>query len=466
MKPNRRREKAARHSKEGVMSKKLIAAGKHRRAGRLKDALSLYREVLEEDTGNLTAHISLAQMSLDMGQVESAASMALRALSISSQDPRCQKILDQVIARMEGEDSQAQVLFEYSQILKEEKKWKEALIPYRRALRLNPSLAASDTFDSITLLSGGDLENGWWAYEWRNTVGSLGPFTDRVWNEEDLTGKTVLVWGEQGIGDQIMFSTCFPDIIEQAGQAIIGVDERLTSLFSRSFPKASIHGVSRYSGGETQVSDFDWLQNYPPVDFFVLAGSLPRFFRPTIDSFPKTSNRLIPEPDRLTHWRKRLDKMGSGKKVGICWRSIRKNEELDGIYPLLELWEPLLASPGFQFVNLQPGITPQEVDSLKSKFGIELMEFQELDLVENLDDTSALISALDGVVTTLVYTQWLAAAVGTPVWSIARGNRKNQWGFLGEDAYPWFPEMNVCLEEENDLLHRAFGRAAREISES
>jgi len=63
----------------------------------------------------------------------------------------------------------------------------------------------------------------------------------------------------------------------------------------------------------------------------------------------------------------------------------------------------------------------------------------------------------------MVSLQWLAAAVGTPVWSIARGLRGSEWCMLGQEHYPWFPELNVCLEEADDLLVRGFRTAAKEI---
>ena len=85
-------------------------------------------------------------------------------------------------------------------------------------------------------------------------------------------------------------------------------------------------------------------------------------------------------------------------------------------------------------------------------------------MVEDLDELAALCGSLDCVVTTRVSLQWLAAAVGPPVWSIARGQYEDEWCMLGLEHYPWFPEMNVCLAKTDDLLRTSFHRVAREIA--
>jgi hypothetical protein len=444
--------------------KRISLAKAYRRVGHLKSALDLFRRVLEGEPDNLEALLSLTEMSLELGQTMGAASLVLRGLACDPEHGHCLTALNQVLEALKEPGPQAQVLFEYSQILKENSLWHKALLRHRQALRLNPTLANTDNFDSVALLARGDLENGWLAFEWRNTVGSLGLFTDKVWNGEDLSGRTVLVWGEQGIGDQIMFSTCLQDIIEKAEHVIIGTDERLVTLFQRSFPRANVRGVARYTAsGQTRVQDFEWLEQLPSVDFFVLQGSLPRFFRSSINKFPSVSSRLLGDPERLEYWSRKLEELGPGKKIGISWRS-HLVERQSSYYPALPLWQPLFDIKGVHFVCMQPGVTPKEIQMLRDNFDVDITIFSDIDLIENLDDTAALCGSLDSVVTTMVSLQWLAAAIGTPVWSIARGLSKNEWCMLGLEYYPWFPELNVCLEETDDLLMSGFGRAANTIS--
>ena len=128
------------------------------------------------------------------------------------------------------------------------------------------------------------------------------------------------------------------------------------------------------------------------------------------------------------------------------------------------LWQPLFDVKDVHFINLQAGVTPQEVKMMRDSFGVKITIFSEIDLIENLDDMAALCGSLDGVVTTRVSLQWLAAAIGVPVWSIARGRQKSEWCMLGNEHYPWFPDLNVCIEETDDLLIKGFYRAGKEIS--
>lgn len=445
-----------------VLKEALKEAGEHYRAGRLKEALVLYRRVLDGDPEQTEALNGLARLSLDMGQGLSAATLVLRSLARDPESAPAMRLLDEALGRIEGQEERAQVLFEYSEILKSRKLSEAALVEYRRALYLNPALARHDDFESITLLADGNLEDGWTAFEWRNTIGSLGPFTDRVWSGEPLAGKTVLVWGEQGIGDQIMFSTCLPDLIDAAGHVVVAVDERLVPLFQRSFPDASVHGGGRFTpDGASGLEAADRLSGYPPPDYFIMQGSLPRFFRPTLESFPRRAHGLRPDRERVSFWRRQLRGLGTGPAVGIAWRSLR--ESGDRTYPEFDLWRPLLERRGISLVCLQAGVTPDETALLEERFGVRLRILQGLDPANDFDDTAALIAALDGVVTTMNSVQWLSAAVGVPVWSIARDNRRRHWPFLGEEHYPWFPEMHACLEEDDDLLRRAFATAAREL---
>lgn len=444
--------------------KRLSLAQDYRRCGRMKDSFRLFRQVLDDQPENLVALMNLTEISLELGRAEGAASLILRALLYNPEDSQCLNVLDQILAALKETVSQAQLLFEYSQILKNKGFWNEALVKHRQALRLNPTLANTDNFDSVPLLASGNLQQGWLAYEWRNTIGSLGPFTDKVWNGEDLSGKTVLVWGEQGIGDQIMFSTCLEDIIEKAELVLVGTDERLVTLFQRSFPKAIIQGVARYTAiGETRVQDFKWLEEYPSVDFFIMQGSLARFFRPSIESFPSVSNRLVGDPHRLKYWTNKLAKLGPGKKIGVSWRS-HLVERQSSCYPDLSLWQPIFDVKDVHFISLQAAVTPQETKIIRDDFGVHVKSFNEIDLIEHIDDTAALCGSLDCVITTRVSLQWLAAAIGTPVWSIARGHRNSEWCMLGNEHYPWFPELKVCIEESNDVLINYFRRAAKEIS--
>src|SRR5262249_2325755 len=134
------------------------------------------------------------------------------------------------------------------------------------------------------------------------------------WDGEPLADKTIVVHAEQGIGDEILFASCFHNILPLAKRCIFICDPRLEKLFARSFPQA---------GGYSHLRREDWS---PPVrpeafDVQIPAGNLPRLFRSSSERFPRRDKFLEVDPQLLAMWRERLAGAGPGLKVGISWRA-------------------------------------------------------------------------------------------------------------------------------------------------
>ncbi len=137
------------------------------------------------------------------------------------------------------------------------------------------------------------------------------------WAGQPLEGRVILVHAEQGIGDEILFASCVPDLIVRAGHVVIVCDPRLTALFARSFPQATVHGIARRT-------DCRGAELSERIDYQIPAGSLPRYFRATAAAFPHRRQFLVADRQQLSAWRKRLATLGAGLKVGISWRRRRK----------------------------------------------------------------------------------------------------------------------------------------------
>ncbi len=441
----------------------LARADRHLKAGRHGEALKLYRRILATDPENAAAYGRLADLSLQIGKPESAAGMILKALSIDPDDGYGQKIFSRVLAGLATPQAVARLYFEHSRDLKAKGRMAAALTLYRKALAFDPAIAHTDDHDSARLLAAGKLEAGWMAYEWRDSIAAPGPFADRMWNGEELAGKTILVWGEQGIGDHIMFATCLPDLASRVGRdglVIFETDRRLVSLLARSFAGVAVHGSGHFKGDDPVGGpDLDWLEDYPDPDYFVFLGSLPRFLRPTLESFPKTAVRLLAAPGTTARWRERLDACGPGPKIGVCWRSLLMTDETSRYFPPLACWRAIFALSGVHFVNLQAGSTDRET----GETGADLITFADLDLVDDLDGLASLIGALDAVITAGTFIQWLAPALNTPTWSIAKNRKNLDWGLLGQDRYPWFPDLKVHFAENDDDLSGIFEAVAGEV---
>ncbi|HYE50512.1 MAG TPA: tetratricopeptide repeat protein, partial [Azospirillaceae bacterium] len=304
----------------------------------------------------------------------------------------------------------------------------EAEAQYDRALALDPGNVQARWDRSLLRLGRGDLAGGWEDYEDRFAAGTVHPrrrFRIPRWRGEDIAGRTLLVWREQGIGDEFLFGGLYGEAIRRAGRVIIEADPRLVPLFRRSFPEATV----REETGDPA-----------DADLHVPAGSLPGLFRRRLSDFPGESGWLKPDPALTERWAARLAALGPGLKVGICWTSGLIALERMGNYTRLSDWDPLLTLPGIVPVNLQYSDCAAEIAAAERRTGVRLAGWPDLDLRGDLDGVAALVASLDLVVSAPTSVGELAGALGVPVWRLGAGR---DWTGLGTGARPWFPSMRT-----------------------
>ncbi|TWA74441.1 Flp pilus assembly protein TadD [Azospirillum brasilense] len=320
----------------------------------------------------------------------------------------------------------------------------EAIDAYRQAIRLNPALPTAHYNLSLLLLEQGELRSGWLEHEWRFDTpqfhGQKRHVAARSWRGENIASSRLLVWREQGVGDEILFASCYPDLLRRAGHLVVECDRRLVSLFARSFPGATVRAPT--------VEPRD-------VDVQVAAASLPRLLRSDRKRFP-AQPWLVPDPGRLDRWRDRLAALGPGLKVGIAWRSQIMDGERRAAYVTLDAFAPLFALPGVVFVNLQYGDCAAEIAAAEARFGVTIHRWDDLDLKDDFEGAAALTATLDLVLTPAISTGELAGALGVPVWRI--GHR--DWTQLGTGVRPWFPSMRLFQPRPGEGLDDVMGRMA------
>ena len=412
--------------------------------GELEQAIRHHRQAIEQAPGYAEAHNSLGAALKDKGDLQGAEESLRKSLEINPNN--------------------AEAYFNLGRVLRAQGNFEEALVSARRALRFKPDYADAHEICSGALLATGNLTDGWKEYEFRGSAKNFGLYVDQAWMGEDPAGKTFLVWAEQGIGDQILFSECLPDLIEQAGHVIIETDIRLTPLLARSFPKATVHGSVKYfATSNIRSTDLSWLEDCPPVDNFCFFGSLPCYLRPTLDSFSKRQAVLKADPDRVEFWGRRLEALGPGKKVGISWRSLVMHKDKDRFFASLDCWEPIFSLPDTQLICMQAGVTDEELADIRDRFGVDLHIWEDLDLVDDLDDTAALVTALDAVVSCDTYLPMMAGALGTRSWRYTRSMKYEDWSNLGEDEYLWFPSLTVKYAMSDEGLETLFRQIADEL---
>jgi Tfp pilus assembly protein PilF len=307
---------------------------------------------------------------------------------------------------------------------------------------------------STILINLGRIAEGWEEYEARlhpqfNGSTQFAVDAPRWEPGADLAGKSLLVFGEQGLGDEILFANTLPDVIERLGpqgRLTLAVEPRLIPLFQRAFPMAEVgaHATYMVDGRYLRVAPF--LEEPSGVDLWTPIGSLLREFRPSVAAYPSRPSFLAADPGRVAHWRGLLDQAPAGPKVGLLWKSGINKDSRHRWFSPFALWEPILTRPGVTFVNLQYGDCAEELAFVKETWGVDIWSPPGIDLKQDLDDLAALSSAMDLVIGFSNATLNIAAACGAPCWLIAS---RGAWTVLGTDRYPWYPQVRAFLQAAN-----------------
>jgi len=295
----------------------------------------------------------------------------------------------------------------------------------------------------------GNLQKGWSYYE-----EGLKPEVQGVkvrhphrtflvprWTPQTPVGRTVLVWREQGIGDDVIFMTCLQDLIDAGYKPLVECDARMIDLIQRSFPSITTREAI-YRVEYPHDSPYDDFDCHLPM------GSLMHYFRPDLDSFHnKSGDYLEVELAKKAIWSKELEKIRNGKKlVGITWRGGLTDAVGQMKYSKLMDWAPLLSSEEFVFVNLQFGECEQELQEVESALGIHIHRWSDLDLKNDLDDVCALISCLDDVVTVSSAVWTFSAALGARTSLLLSAPH---WTMFNQNHIPFFSSVTCFCADNN-----------------
>ncbi len=288
------------------------------------------------------------------------------------------------------------------------------------------------------------------------------------WNpsKEDIRGKRLLVVGEQGIADEMVFGTCLPDVINAVGpdgKVFIAVEQRLVDLYQRSFPTAVV-------GGHRAVRIEGRLHRYCPfmeeigetegkADAWVPMAALLAVYRTELSAFPDRDGYLTPDPEKVARWTRELEALGPGVKVGLHWKSLILTGVRARYFSSFERWKPVLTAPGCVMVNLQCGDVSEDLAAAEAA-GVHIWT-PLMNLKDDLDDLAAISCALDLVIGPGIAGTNIAAAAGARTWLI---HAPDDWHLLATERYPFYPRVRTFATGGFDGWPRAIAevRAALE----
>lgn len=312
----------------------------------------------------------------------------------------------------------------------------DASAAYQRALTIAPDFADALFHIGLIKLMSGEYREGWQGFEQRflrEKNKAMRPCSP-PWDGTSLQGRSILVMREQGLGDEIMFASCHPQLINQAQRCFIECDPRLEKLFARSFPGAVLHPLEDIKTGVLTNPGTE-------VDVRVYAGSLPQYLRRTAQDFPVHDGYLKADPSRTAHWRNRLGALGPELKVGISWRGGTVFTHRERRTLSLPALLPVLSVPGVRWVNLQYGHRGREITELRQASGIDIVDWPEA-IDGDYDETAALVNALDLVISVCTSVVHLTGALGRPVWVMTALVPEWRYGLRGA-SMPWYPQARL-----------------------
>ena len=413
------------------------------------------------------AHANLAKVLNDLKRPDEALASAERAIALAPASAAARnhralalydlRRLDEALAAAdhaialdpdypEAHNSRAITLFDLRQL-------DEAVASCDRALAIRPDFAAAHLNRATSLLSLGDLGRGFEEYRWRWQVNGFQPAIARLrpaWEGQDLSGRSILVYGEQGFGDHLQFSRFVADIARKAALTALVTEPALLALFQRSFP-----GV-RVSTGVSDEAAFD---------FQVALMDLPSAFGTTLATIPATIPYLAADPADVARWTERIASHG-GLKVGLVWAgdthagraagaAVDRRRSLS-----LARLAPLATIAGVSFISLQKGEPASQAATPPD--GMRLLDLTA-DL-RDFSDTAALIANLDLVIAVDTAVAHLAGALGKPVWILSR--YEGDWRWLnGREDSPWYPTARLFHQRAAGAWDEVVERVASALAD-
>jgi len=453
----------------------------------LPAAEKFLRLFLEMKPGNVDGVINLSGVLRDIGRFDDAVELLRSALFVHEQDPSLWNALGTVLLE-KGQPDQSIVFYEEALRLNPEfsRGWhnmayaagligdrKRAILAGRKAL-INPASAEDrETMRyglGLGLLSVGDIEEGWQEYAAR-----LHPeyekcmlfVTDvpQIPVGGELLAKTVLLIGEQGLGDEVMFLNACADLerdIGPDGHLKIAVEKRLVSLISRSFPKAEVGGHKTANAEGRTFRVVDWKTDTGNNDGWVPIAQLGAMYRSSLNEFPKTKRFLTPDPMRVEAITRQLADLPEGPKIGISWKSLLMNVARSKYYSPFEAWKQVLQVPGAVFVNMQYGECSEEIAEVQDELGVTVHSIDGLDLKDDLDGVAAACCALDTMIGPMNATTNLGAACGANIWFLTAAEA---WPLLGSATNPWYPSAKVFATPTTSAWDETMGQVATSLRE-
>lgn len=423
------------------LSQALAIAVEHHRAGRLSEAESIYRQILDavpfdvetryqfgtvlSDLGDRPGAVEQFQraLQLDPQHVLSVRAMAHFAADFCSRDvvlPWCERLVSLLPSNASAHLALGDCLLELGRITDAER-------TYQRSLQCDSQRAEAHTGLAVARLLQGDFDRGWQEYEWRFRTKDYphAQLPIPAWDGSPLPGKRIFLHYEQGLGDTLQLVRYALILKQQGATVILGCQPALARLFE-------ISGVvdQVVTGGDVSF------EAHAPL------MSLPRIMGTTVETIPANVPYLTADAALVDCWRRELAGF-DGYKIGIAWQGNPKSDPGTRRAIPLAHFAALARVPGVRLFSLQKGLGTEQLASA----GFPIVDFGErLDASGPFMDTAALMKNMDLVVTSDTSIPHLAGAMGVPIWLPLSFSPDWRWMLVRTDS-PWYPTLRLFRQK-------------------
>lgn len=392
--------------------------------GQIRESVESYQRAIDLGDARPDLFSELGHNQLKLHNFDDAEKTLQRALDVS---PTCSSALINLAILRENQGRADESIQLYENVQSTDPNHKQA--EYRRAL---------------TLLLTEKLMEGWAAYASRHELGFTATFHGQIqapyWSGENLSGKSMAIWTEQGPGDEILLGTMLCD------PALIGMDltiacsPRIAPLFARSFPSFKV--VERSA---TRLPT----RKIGKVDFQASLSEIGAVLRPSTDRFPDPEPYLLIDQDHRNALRAKYSIGDSARPViGLAWRSVNEEAGSQKSTKLLD-WAPVLRDVDAHFVSLQYGDTSADRSELLEKCGISVIDDSDVNPLKDMDSFVHQVAAMDLVISTSNTTVHAAGATGTECWALlAKGTGQPWYWFLDHSKSFWYPVMHLYRQTQ------------------
>ncbi|MBT3792599.1 MAG: tetratricopeptide repeat protein [Rhodospirillales bacterium] len=436
------------NSYDRALALKPTSAGGHSNRGnalmdldRVEDALASFDTALSHDPDLVAALINRGNALMALEQYEAAVESCEKALALAPNFPEALHCLGSALLKLMRYEAAVEKLNALV-----------TLAPENTAAKKD--LKQACFLLSLSYLYQGNFKEGWPLYEARPKTLEL---ADSDWtkkmsvpqfdgeNLDSLAGKNILIQTEQGLGDEIMHASILPDFLAQHKRVTLAVDIRLAGLFQRSFPDCRVCGRRGGIPYGILTSEFDTR---------ILIGSLDRFFRNRAEDFPQRTY-LVADPVRRATVRARLDALGPGRKIGVMWRGGvggaeegRRSMDLADMTLLLEKG----SASSVHWISLNHlESAGEETDQLDKDTGIRVHHWPEITEARDYDETAALISELDAVVSVTGTVLHCAGALGVETHVLVAFYPEWRYAPHQGSKMLWYGSTNLYRQTEQSL---------------